>query len=83
MPDKKITLLYDLVAETKRLVETIQDHDARYGRFCRGDKVGRDPCPIATPENLVKMCTDLGLHMYFFEAALVHEQHHFPDNTNN
>lgn len=83
MPEKKIVLLFDLVAETKKLAEKIQDHEERYGRFCRGDKVGKDPCPIATPEHLVKLCTDLGLHQYFFEATLVHDQHDIPDTTNN
>lgn len=82
MADKKIVLLFDLVAETKKLGEKIQEHEDRHGRLCKGGECD-EACAIATSENLIKMCTDLGLNMYFFEAALVHEQHHLPDNVSN
>lgn len=82
MADKTIVLLFDLVAETQKLAEKIQDHHDRYGHVCKGRDCD-ESCPIADAESLIKMCTDLGLTMYFFEAALVHEQHHFPDRLNN
>lgn len=85
MPEqKKIIPLFDLIEETKKLYGKIQDREDRHGRICRRDEDDdEEPCPIASPENLVKMCTDLGLNMYFFEGSLVHGNHHFPDNTNN